>query len=132
MYLQVELYEVMTSARDGRFGSKVGQIGPQMGQIWGFFRSDFSAFGAPDRDLPYMVVMPSMSSLGSLNLPCTPIYQGYMRAEGSSLWASPRAWPNSWAATMNRSIPGGDREKGGQGSDFQSKVGQIGIFKDNF
>ena len=33
--------------RDGRFGSKVGQIGPNMGQIRGFFRSDFSAFGAP-------------------------------------------------------------------------------------
>ena len=32
--------------RDGKFGSKVGQIGPQMGQIQGFFRSDFSAFGA--------------------------------------------------------------------------------------
>ena len=31
--------------REGRFGSKVGQIGPQMGQIRGFFRSDFSAFG---------------------------------------------------------------------------------------
>ena len=25
---------------DGRFGSKVGQIGPQIGQIWDFFRSD--------------------------------------------------------------------------------------------
>ena len=29
--------------RDGRFGSKVGQIGPQIGQIRIFFRSDFSA-----------------------------------------------------------------------------------------
>ena len=34
-------------ARDGRFGSKVGQIGLQIGQIRGFFRLDFSAFGAP-------------------------------------------------------------------------------------
>ena len=32
--------------KDGRFGSKVGQIGPQMGQIRCFFISDFSAFGA--------------------------------------------------------------------------------------
>ena len=30
---------VVVGARDGRFGSKLGQIG--------FFRSDFSAFGAP-------------------------------------------------------------------------------------
>ena len=28
------------AARDGRFGSKVGQIGPQMGQIRDFFRSE--------------------------------------------------------------------------------------------
>ena len=34
-------------SRDGRFGSKVGQIGPKMGEIQEFFRSDFSAFGAP-------------------------------------------------------------------------------------
>ena len=32
--------------RDGRFGSKVGQIGPQIGQIRDFFRSDFSTFGS--------------------------------------------------------------------------------------
>ena len=32
--------------RDGRFGSIVGKIDPLMGQILGFFRSDFSAFGA--------------------------------------------------------------------------------------
>ena len=31
---------------DGRFGSKVGQIGTQIGQIRDFFRSDFSTFGA--------------------------------------------------------------------------------------
>ena len=37
----------MVSDRDGRFESKVGQIRPQIGQIRGFFRSDFSAFGAP-------------------------------------------------------------------------------------
>ena len=35
-----------SSLRDGRFGSKVGQIGPQIGQNRDFFRSDFSAFGA--------------------------------------------------------------------------------------
>ena len=32
--------------RDGRFGSKVGQIGPKWDKSWAFFRSDFSAFGA--------------------------------------------------------------------------------------
>ena len=32
--------------RDGRFGSKRGQIGPQIGQIRDFFRSDFSTFGS--------------------------------------------------------------------------------------
>ena len=32
--------------RDGRFGSKVGQIGPQLGQIRDFFISDFSTFGS--------------------------------------------------------------------------------------
>ena len=32
--------------RDVRFGSKVGQIGPQIGQIRDFFRSDFSTFGS--------------------------------------------------------------------------------------
>ena len=32
--------------RDGRFGSKVGQIGPQIGQSRDFFRSDFSTFGS--------------------------------------------------------------------------------------
>ena len=37
-------YDVVIS-RDGRFGSKVGQIGPQIGQIRDFFRSDFSTFG---------------------------------------------------------------------------------------
>ena len=34
------------AARGGKFGSKVGQIGPQIGQILDFFRSDFSTFGA--------------------------------------------------------------------------------------
>ena len=29
---------------DGRFGSQVGQIGPQIGQIRDFFRSDFSTY----------------------------------------------------------------------------------------
>ena len=32
--------------RDGRFASKMGQIGPQIGQIRDFFRSDFSTFGS--------------------------------------------------------------------------------------
>ena len=32
--------------RDGRFGSKVGQIGPKWDKSGAFFRSDFSAFGA--------------------------------------------------------------------------------------
>ena len=32
--------------RDGRFGYKVDQIGPQIGQIRDFFRSDFSTFGS--------------------------------------------------------------------------------------
>ena len=35
-----------TSTREGRFGSKVGQIGPQIGLIRDFFRSDFSTFGS--------------------------------------------------------------------------------------
>ena len=34
--------------RDDRFRSKVGQIGPQIGQIRDFFRSDFSTFGSSD------------------------------------------------------------------------------------
>ena len=34
------------STRDGSFDSKVGQIGPQIGQIRDFFRSDFSTFGS--------------------------------------------------------------------------------------
>ena len=34
------------STRDGRFGSKVGLIGPQIGEIRDFFRSDFSTFGS--------------------------------------------------------------------------------------
>ena len=34
------------SRRDGRFGFKVGQIGPQVGQIRDFFRSYFSTFGS--------------------------------------------------------------------------------------
>ena len=34
-----------TSTREGRFGSKVGQIGPQIGLIRDFFMSDFSTFG---------------------------------------------------------------------------------------
>ena len=32
--------------RDGRFGSKVGQIGPKWDKSGAFFRSDFNAFGA--------------------------------------------------------------------------------------
>ena len=38
--------ESETQSRDGSFGSKMGQIGPQIGQIRDFFRSDFSTFGA--------------------------------------------------------------------------------------
>ena len=38
--------------RDGRFGYKVGQIGPQIGQIRNFFRSDFSTFGSNEPNLP--------------------------------------------------------------------------------
>ena len=37
---------LIVSVRDGRFGSKVGQIGPQIGQIRDFFRSDYSTFGS--------------------------------------------------------------------------------------
>ena len=40
--------------QDGRIGSKVGQIGPQIGQIRDFFRSEFSTFGSmtiPARDI---------------------------------------------------------------------------------
>ena len=33
--------------RDGRFGYKVVQIGPKWDKSGAFFRSDFSAFGAP-------------------------------------------------------------------------------------
>ena len=36
----------LTHTRDGRFGSKVGQIGPKWDKSGVFFRSDFSAFGA--------------------------------------------------------------------------------------
>ena len=32
--------------KSGRFGWKVGQIGPQIGQIRDIFRSDFSTFGS--------------------------------------------------------------------------------------
>ena len=32
--------------RNGRFRSKLGQIGPQIGQIRDFFRSDFSTFSS--------------------------------------------------------------------------------------
>ena len=35
----LDLY-YLVRIRDGRFGSKVGQIGPQIGQIRDFFRSD--------------------------------------------------------------------------------------------
>ena len=33
-------------SRDGRFGFKLGQIGPKFDKFGPFFRSDFSAFGA--------------------------------------------------------------------------------------
>ena len=36
----------MVSTRHGRFGPKVGQIGPQIGPILDFFRSDFSTFAS--------------------------------------------------------------------------------------
>ena len=39
-------YPVRRATRDGRFGSKVGQIRPQIGQIRDFFRSDFNTFGS--------------------------------------------------------------------------------------
>ena len=42
--MQIYMWSPGESTRDGRFGSKVGQIGPQFGQIWDFFRSDFSTF----------------------------------------------------------------------------------------
>ena len=38
--------KLRVESRDGRFGSKVGQIGLQIGQIRAFFRSDFSTFGS--------------------------------------------------------------------------------------
>ena len=38
--------QLSVETRDGRFGSKVDQIGPQIGQIRDFFRSDFSTFGS--------------------------------------------------------------------------------------
>ena len=46
------------------FGSKVGQIGPQIGQIWDFFRSDFSKFCLPilsplNHELPEQTVFVS-------------------------------------------------------------------------
>ena len=55
--LFVDEVNALFTSRDGRFGSKVGQIGPQMwlqsgldwpqlGQIRDFFRSDFSTFGS--------------------------------------------------------------------------------------
>ena len=45
LYTQIHT-ENNIHARDARFGSKVGQIGPQIGQIRDFFRSDFSTFGS--------------------------------------------------------------------------------------
>ena len=50
-----EVHDIYTdngpTSRHGRFGRKVGQNWPQMGQIRDFFRSDFSTFGSMSRSM---------------------------------------------------------------------------------
>ena len=50
--------------KDGRFGSKVGQIGLRIGQIWDFFRYDFSTSSQMYWNL--ILKVPDLSNLGSI------------------------------------------------------------------
>ena len=94
--------------RDGRFSSKVGQIGPQIGQIRDFFKSDFSTFGSIETNVlksdlkKYRIcpisgpIWPTLETkLLSLSLPDTPLYRY------SCLGISPSPWVGMKAQYLN-------------------------------